>query len=51
VIVAHVGGIPVEEGLLQLAPAGAVIFTAFAIAVRSTLDRVRRAERPRKTSR
>jgi hypothetical protein len=43
VIVAHVLGIPVEESVLQLAPAGAAIVTAFAIAVRTTLDRLRRA--------
>jgi hypothetical protein len=42
VIVAHVLGIPVEESVLQLAPAGAAIVTAFAIAVRTTLDRLRR---------
>src|SRR5262249_56146233 len=29
VITAHIGGIPVEESLPQLAPAGAVILTAF----------------------
>jgi hypothetical protein len=42
VIVAHVLGLPVEESVLQLAPAGAAIVTALAIAARTTLDRLRR---------
>ena len=33
-IVAHVLGLPVEESVLQLAPAGAAIVTALAIAAR-----------------
>jgi hypothetical protein len=44
-IVAHIFGIPVEESVLQLAPAGVAIATAFAIAVRTTLDRLRRSVR------
>jgi hypothetical protein len=40
-IVAHVLGLPVEESVLQLAPAGAAILTAVTIAVRTTLDRLR----------
>jgi hypothetical protein len=51
VIVAHVLGIPVEESVLQLAPAGAAIVTAFAIAVRTTLDRLRRSGHPGTTPR
>jgi hypothetical protein len=42
VITAHVMGIPVEESVLQLMPAGAVIAAAAGIAVRSTLDRIGR---------
>jgi hypothetical protein len=42
VIVAHIMGIPVEESVLQLAPAGAAIVTAIAIAGRATLGRLRR---------
>ncbi len=42
VIVGHVLGIPVEESVLQLAPAGAAILTAVGIAVRTTLDRLTR---------
>jgi hypothetical protein len=38
---AHVSGIPVEETLLQLAPAGAAIVTVVAIAGRTQLDRMR----------
>jgi hypothetical protein len=42
VIVAHIMGIPVEESVLQLAPAGAALLTAVAIVGRATVDRVRR---------
>jgi hypothetical protein len=45
VIVAHVMGLPVEESLLQLMPAGAVIGAATGIAVRTTIDRMRRLRR------
>jgi hypothetical protein len=45
VIVAHVMGIPIEESILQLAPAGAAIATALAVAVRSSLGRLRRSSR------
>jgi hypothetical protein len=50
-IIGHLAGIPVEESLVQLAPAGAVIATALAVAVRTTLDRLRRPGRPRKMQR
>jgi hypothetical protein len=42
VIVAHIIGLPVEESVLQLAPAGAAILTAAAIAGRTSLGRFRR---------
>jgi len=42
VIVAHVMGLPIEESVLQLAPAGAATMTAFAIAGRAALRRLRR---------
>jgi hypothetical protein len=41
-IVAHIMGLPVEETVLQLAPAGAVTVTAVAIAGRRLLSRLRR---------
>jgi hypothetical protein len=41
-MLAHVMGIPIEESVLQLAPAGAAIVTAVAIAGRTTLGRLRR---------
>lgn len=41
-IVGHVMGIPVEESILQLVPAGAATATAFAIAGRQLLNRLRR---------
>ena len=41
-IVGHIMGIPVEESVLQLAPAGAVTVTVFAIAGRRLLFRLRR---------
>jgi hypothetical protein len=42
---AHIMGIPVEESVLQLAPAGAAMVTAVAIAGRTTLVRLRRRVR------
>jgi len=47
VILGHIAGIPVEESALQLAPAGAAIVTAVAIAGRTGLDRLRRRLRQR----
>ena len=46
-MLAHIMGIPVEESVLQLAPAGAAIATAIAIAGRMTLGRLRRRRRHR----
>jgi hypothetical protein len=46
-IVAHVMGIPVEESVLQLAPAGAAMVTAVAFAGRASLARLRRRFRHR----
>jgi hypothetical protein len=45
VIVGHILGLPVEESVLQLAPAGAAIGTALAMAVRGSLSRLRRLSR------
>ena len=42
---AHIMGLPIEESVLQIAPAGAVIMTAVAIAGRTTLGRLRRRHR------
>ena len=39
--VAHVLGLPVEEGVLQLAPAGAAMATIAAMAGRAALGRLR----------
>jgi hypothetical protein len=47
VIVGHVLGLPVEESVVQLAPAGAAIVTALTIAARTALDRLRLPGRPR----
>ena len=41
-IVGHVMGIPLEESALQLAPAGAAVVMAAAVAVRSVGARLRR---------
>ena len=41
-IVGHVMGIPVEESVLQFAPAAAATATVFAIAGRRLLSRMRR---------
>jgi hypothetical protein len=46
-IVAHVIGVPVEESVLQLVPAGAAMVTAVAIAGRASLGRLRRRLRHR----
>jgi hypothetical protein len=42
VTLGHLAGIPVEESVLQLAPAGAAMATAAAIAGRTALARLRR---------
>jgi hypothetical protein len=47
VIVAHIMGIPIEESVLQFAPAGAAIVTAVVIAARTTLDRLPRLRQGR----
>jgi hypothetical protein len=39
-IVAHVMGLPVEEGVFQLAPAGAATIMVFSLAGRATLGRL-----------
>jgi len=47
VIVGHVMGLPIEESVLQLAPAGAAMVTMVAMAGRARFDRLRRRRRPR----
>jgi hypothetical protein len=47
VILGHIAGIPVEESVLQLAPAGAALATVVAIAGRTGLGRLRRRLRHR----
>jgi hypothetical protein len=42
VTLAHIGGLPVEEGILALAPAGGAIAWAVAAAGRARLGRMRR---------
>ena len=41
-MVGHVMGLPVEESVLALAPAGVAAVTAVSIAARTTLGRIRR---------
>jgi len=41
-MLAHIMGIPLEESVLQLAPAGAALATAVAVAGRTGLRRLRR---------
>jgi hypothetical protein len=48
VIVAHIIGIPVEETVLQLVPAGVAMVTAVWITGRTSLRRLRR-RRPQTT--
>jgi len=42
VILEHIMGLPIEEGVLQLAPAGAAVATAAAVAGRARLGSLRR---------
>jgi len=42
VIVAHIMGLPIEESVLQLAPAGVASITALAVAGQLTVRRLRR---------
>jgi hypothetical protein len=46
-VIAHIMGLPVEESVLQLAPAWAAMMTALAIAGRAGLVRLRRLLRRR----
>jgi hypothetical protein len=46
VIVGHLMGIPVEESVVQLAPAGVALATVLALAGRASLGRLRRRLRP-----
>jgi hypothetical protein len=39
-VIAHVGGMPLEETVLQLAPAGAATAAAALVVVRATLGRL-----------
>jgi hypothetical protein len=41
-MLAHIMGIPVEEGVLQLVPAGAAMATMVTLAGRASLGRLRR---------
>jgi hypothetical protein len=49
VILAHVLGLPVEESVLGLAPAGAALVTAVAVVFRTTVDRLRTRNKESKT--
>jgi hypothetical protein len=46
-MLAHVMGLPIEESVLQLAPAGAAIVAGVALACRVALDKLRRRLRQR----
>jgi hypothetical protein len=47
VIVAHVMGLPVEEGLIQFGSAGVALITTVALAGRTSLGKLRRRLRHR----
>jgi hypothetical protein len=47
VIIAHVAGLPLEESVVQLAPAGAATVTLVALVGRATLERLLRLMRRR----
>jgi uncharacterized membrane protein AbrB (regulator of aidB expression) len=40
-VIAHVMGLPLEESVLQLAPAGAAVVAAVAVAARASIERLR----------
>jgi hypothetical protein len=40
-VIAHIGGIPVEESLLQLAPAGVGLLVGLRVAVAHLVSRLR----------
>jgi hypothetical protein len=51
-IVGHVMGLPIEESVVQLVPAGAAIVTAVVITGRATLGRLqRRVDKDRRPER
>jgi hypothetical protein len=41
-VIGHAMGLPIEEAVLQLAPAGAAMAALAAVAARAGLDRLRR---------
>ena len=41
-VIAHITGLPVEESVLQLVPAGAAMMVLVAVATRNALDHIRR---------
>ena len=41
-MIAHIVGLPVDESVLQLVPAGAAMMTLVAVASQNALDRMRR---------
>ena len=41
-ILGHIQGIPIEESIFQLAPAGAAMLAAAAVAGRAGVDRLKR---------
>jgi hypothetical protein len=41
-VIAHIMGLPVEESVLQLVPAGAAMMALVAVASRNALDHIRR---------
>jgi hypothetical protein len=51
VIVAHVMGLPLEESIVQLAPAGVAVLTALGLAGRTSLSRLRCLLRQRSPAR
>jgi hypothetical protein len=42
VTLAHIMGVPLEESIMQLAPAGATVLAAVAVAARAGLGKLRR---------
>jgi hypothetical protein len=45
-VIAHVGGLPVEETIAQLAPAGVALLVALRVTRETVLNRWRRGTKP-----
>jgi hypothetical protein len=47
-VIAHIAGLPIEETVIQLAPAGAAVISGFALVGWTWLSRLRRGQTRRR---